>query len=119
MKLKNALGDRMPADCIFCQIAHKEELSPIKYEDESFVIIPSKFPAAETHFLVIPKEHIKSIADVQSENQQLLGVMLLVASKFAKKQDIVDYKLIFNVGKYAQIPHLHLHLLSGDLKDNT
>lgn len=80
-------------DCIFCKISHKEVEAPIKYEDDLFVIIPSKFPAAETHFLVIPKEHVQSIAHVGDDHADMLGKMMLVASKFAKKQGIDDYKL--------------------------
>ena len=106
-------------DCIFCKIVNKEIESPIQFEDEDLIIIPSKFPAAETHFLVIPKKHIQSVAHVATEDQEVLGKIMLTASTFAEKQGIKDYKLIFNVGKYAQIPHLHLHLIAGNLQDNT
>ena len=105
--------------CIFCDIANHKIEAPIKYEDDLFVIIPSKYPAAETHYLVIPKEHIQSIVHIDEKHDALLGKMMVLASKFAKDQGIKDYKLIFNAGKYAQVPHLHLHILAGDLEDNT
>ncbi len=118
MKLRRDWEDSMQ-DCIFCKIANKEIEAPIKHEDDSFVIIPSKFPAAETHFLVIPKQHVQSIVHVDNTHAEMLGKMMVLASEFAKKQGIEDYKLIFNAGKYTQLPHLHLHILAGDLKDNT
>jgi len=107
------------AEDIFCDIANHKIEAPIKYEDDLFVIIPSKHPAAETHYLVIPKEHIQSIVHVGDEHAETLGKMMLLASKFAKEQGIKDYKLILNAGKYAQIPHLHLHILAGELEDDT
>jgi histidine triad (HIT) family protein len=119
MKLRNASGDNAMQDCIFCKIINKEEPASITYEDQEFVILPSKFPAAEIHFLFIPKEHVQSIAHVEPKDQPMLGAMMMLASKFAAEQGIKDYKLIFNAGKYAKIPHLHLHLLAGELEDNT
>jgi histidine triad (HIT) family protein len=105
-------------DCIFCKIASKEEQAPIIYEDETFVIIPSKYPAADTHLLFIPKRHVQSIAHVNPEDTDMIGKIMMLASQTAERQEIKDYKLVFNAGKYAQIPHLHLHLISGNLGDD-
>ena len=52
------------------------------------------------------------------EDMDILGEMLLVAKNFAKEHDILDYRLIFNAGKYVVVPHLHLHLIVGNLPPN-
>ncbi len=105
-------------ECIFCGIINHPDRQVV-YEDDMFVIVPSKYPAAEKHFLFLPKKHVQSIVHVEQDDQEMLGKMFLLASSFAHKEGIGDYKLLFNAGKYAQIPHLHLHLLAGNLEDNT
>lgn len=112
----------MPEDkpeCIFCKIISTPAERMVVYEDDNAIVIPSKYPAAETHLLVIPKKHIVSVIQVGPEDQELVGALIAIASKTAKEKGLPDYKLIFNAGKYAQIPHLHLHLLAGDLEDRT
>lgn len=90
------------------------------FENDRFVIFPAKEPAAEKHFLLVPKKHVKSVVEVEEQDKQMLGEILLLASQTAKDLGIIDYKLHFNAGKYARIPHLHLHLLSGEgLEDRT
>lgn len=107
-------------DCIFCKIVNKEIEAGIIFENDHFVIFPSDAPAAEKHFLLVPKKHVKSVVEVQEQDKQMLGEILYLASQTAKDLGIIDYKLHFNAGKYARVPHLHLHLLSGeDLEDKT
>lgn len=107
-------------DCIFCKIVNKEEPAKIIYEDEEFMVFPSKFPAAETHILVIPKKHIHSITQATDADAPMIGRMMILAQKIAKDQGIEHFKLAFNAGKYVSVPHLHVHLVAGDLEpDNT
>lgn len=107
-------------ECVFCDIVNKKVEAPIQYEDEKFVVIPSKYPAADTHLLVIMKKHISTIAHAEEDDQEDLGAMLLLAAKVAREQNLPDYKLVINSGKYPQIHHLHIHVLAGDnLEDNT
>ncbi|MEK7586763.1 MAG: HIT domain-containing protein [Patescibacteria group bacterium] len=98
---------------IFQKIIDKEEPAKILYEDERFIVIESKFPSASTHWLIIPKKLIISIAEATKEDAEIIGAMNLLAVKFAKEKSIEDYKLIFNAGKFLHVPHLHLHLISG------
>lgn len=104
-------------NCIFCKIINKEIEVPFLYEDKNFIAIKDKFPKAPTHILVIPKKHIHSIAEAEEGDTEVLGEILLVAKKVAAEQGLKDYKLIFNNGKYAEIGHLHLHLVSGAISE--
>ena len=102
-------------NCLFCNIVNKVIEAPVIYEDDTFIVIPDKFPKAEIHILIFPKKHIASIGHVGQPERDILGDMLLLAKKVAEDKALTDYKLIFNVGKYAEVPHLHLHLISGGI----
>ncbi len=106
-------------ECVFCKIANKEEpLEKIIFEDKDFLVFPSKYPASETHLLIIPKKHIQSMAHVNEGDGEILGRMLLLSRKIAEQEKIIDYKLVFNVGKYLHVPHLHLHIVAGNLEND-
>lgn len=98
---------------IFQKIIDKEEEAEFIYEDGDLIVIKSKFPAAETHWLIIPKKLIISIAEADQEDALIIGKLSLTAAKLAKEKGINDYKLIFNSGKFLRVLHLHLHLLAG------
>jgi len=102
-------------ECIFCKIISGQiplEREPI-YEDQDYLVIPDKYPKAETHILLMPKTHIHSVAEADDADREVLGGLLILAGKIARRETIPDFKLIFNNGKHAEIPHLHLHLVSG------
>jgi diadenosine tetraphosphate (Ap4A) HIT family hydrolase len=44
--------------------------------------------------------------------------MIVAAKKFAAEQGVHDFKLIFNAGRYVEVPHLHLHILCGEIKNS-
>jgi len=104
-------------NCIFCKIANKELKADIILEDEKVIVFKDINPKAPIHLLIIPKEHIASINDLELENQDLAGYMILIAKKIAKQMNFADkgYKLIFNVGRDGGqvVEHIHLHILSG------
>ncbi|MDP1629312.1 MAG: HIT domain-containing protein, partial [bacterium] len=69
------------------------------------------------HILIVPKKHISSVDQVDSEDKEMLGELILTAQKIARDLTLNNfgYKLIFNVGRGGGqlIDHLHLHLLGG------
>jgi len=103
-------------DCVFCQIANKELPSDIIYEDEIFIVFKDIKPSAPIHLLLVPKEHIKSINNIQEKHKEMMGELLLLAKKMAEEQGISDgYKLAFNTGRKGGqlVDHIHLHLMGG------
>ncbi len=105
-------------DCLFCKIASGEAPSEMVYQDDLVVAFKDIQPAAPIHLLVIPRKHIKSLAEVELEDQELLGHLLLVVKKLAIENDINEkgYKTIINTGTDGGqiIDHLHVHLLGGE-----
>ena len=105
------------SDCIFCKIANKEIPVEFLYEDDLVAAFKDIKPITPVHILIIPKEHIESIADMEDKHEALAGRMILAAKKLAAKQGIAQsgYKLLFRVGEDGgqEVPHVHLHLLGG------
>ena len=103
-------------DCIFCKIVRGEIPSRKVYEDDDFLAFHDIKPATPVHFLIIPKTHIPSLADVDASHQQLLGRMLAMAGSLAREQGLGDgFRSIINTGRVGQqeVYHLHLHILGG------
>jgi histidine triad (HIT) family protein len=101
--------------CIFCKIVNKETLSDFIYEDDNVVVFKDIHPSAPIHYLVVPKEHIQSIAHLEITHQEIMSKIIFAAQKTAEKLGLKGYKLVFNVGREGGqvIDHLHLHLLGG------
>lgn len=104
-------------DCIFCRIISGEISSDIVYEDNDFIAFRDINPQAPVHIIIVPRIHIKSIADVGENQSELIGRLLLTANKVADKTGIAKtgYRLAINYGADANlvVPHLHLHLVGG------
>ena len=102
-------------NCIFCGIADGSIKSQLVYEDEQVVAFKDLNPQAPTHLLIIPRKHIARLSEADEKDAALLGHILLVVQKLAKKLDLKDFRLITNNGKGAgqSVDHLHFHLMAG------
>jgi len=105
------------ADCLFCKIARKEIPADVLYEDRLVVAFSDINPQAPVHVLIIPKAHHETLNDVSAEEQQLLGHMVLVATKMAGEKELKEkgYRLVANCLASAgqSVFHVHFHLLGG------
>ena len=108
----------MEEKSIFQKILDKEIESEIIYEDDKIFSIKDINPAAKVHLLIIPKKRINTINDLQNEDKDLIGSMVLVAKELANKYGIDEsgYRLVFNTNKDGgqTVYHIHLHLLGGE-----
>lgn len=103
-------------DCIFCKIAKGEIPARLVYEDESVVAFADLNPQAPSHVLIIPREHIASLADTTNEHVALLGHLHRVAAKVARHAGLNDgFRTVINTGADGgqSVLHLHVHLLGG------
>jgi len=104
-------------DCIFCKIASGEIPAKLLYEDDKVVAFPDAHPAAPTHVLIVPKQHIQSLAHITDDQIPLAGHMIKVANQIARETGVADkgYRLVVNTGKESGqvVGHLHMHLLAG------
>ena len=109
----------MNADCIFCKIIAGAVPATVEFEDDFTFVIRDINPAAPIHLLILPKRHIHPLADGAAENEAVLGRMLAVAAKCARRLGVAapdkGYRLVINQGPDGgqDVDHLHLHLLGG------
>jgi histidine triad (HIT) family protein len=105
----------MPDDCIFCKIIQGEIPSSRIYEDDLVVAFKDIHPIAPVHFLIVPKEHIESLASCDEAHQSLLGHMLMLAPKLAKEQGLPGFRTMINTGREGgqEVFHLHVHVFGG------
>lgn len=75
-------------DCIFCKIIEKEIPASIVYEDNDILAFNDINPQAPVHILVIPKKHIKSIAEIEKIDEPLIGKIFTVINKIAKDKGV-------------------------------
>ena len=103
--------------CVFCQILSGEIPSEILYQDEKVFAIRDIHPLAPVHILIMPKEHIPSLAQLGAGQAPLIGQMVRVANRLAEREGVLQkgYRLVINSGREGgqAVPHLHLHLLGG------
>jgi histidine triad (HIT) family protein len=111
--------DEMQADssCLFCRIAAREIPADIVRESDRLVAFRDTNPQAPTHILLIPKEHIRSIADIEERHGKLLADVAQAATQLAHAEGVAEsgWRLVTNVGPDAgqSVFHLHFHLLGG------
>ena len=103
------------SDCLFCKIIAGEIPSSKVYEDDTCFAFNDIDPQAPTHFLVIPKEHIRSVSQISAENSAVVAHIFEVIAKLAKEQGMESYRVVSNIGDQAgqSVHHLHFHVLSG------
>jgi histidine triad (HIT) family protein len=102
-------------NCLFCKIVAGEIPAKKIFEDDVSIAFADIHPQAPTHFLVIPKQHIDSLAQATAADKDLLGHLTLVATELAKKSLSKGFRIVMNTGEEGgqTVEHLHLHVLGG------
>jgi histidine triad (HIT) family protein len=103
-------------DCVFCKVIHGEIPSQVVYEDDLIVAIHDIQPKAPVHFLVMPKKHISSSAEITEQNSAIVAHIFEVIAKLAKELKFENgYRVVTNVGKDGaqSVKHLHFHVMAG------
>lgn len=105
-------------DCLFCKIAAGEIPSKTLYEDDTVRAFYDIDPKAPVHFLVIPKQHIASLDEVNGDNSAVIAHVYEVIARLAKELEMTGgYRVVSNCGADAgqTVPHIHFHVLAGRL----
>ena len=101
---------------LFEKIIAREIPAAIVYEDDSVLAFRDINPQAPVHVLIVPKKPVARIAEARTDDQQLLGYLLLQAAEVARRLDLKNgYRLVINTGADGgeTVPHLHVHILGG------
>lgn len=107
-------------DCLFCKIVAGQIPSKKVYEDTELLAFHDIHPWASVHFLIVPKVHIPSMAQLQPEHTDLVGRMMVLAPQLAVQEGCRPYPLggfrvMVNTGDDGgqEVHHLHLHVIGG------
>lgn len=102
-------------DCLFCKMAKGKIKPDVVYQDELVLAFRDINPQAPTHILIIPKQHIETLNDL--DDIGLAGHLLKTAVKLAKQEGVAEggYRTVFNCNDKGgqEVYHLHMHLLGG------
>lgn len=102
--------------CIFCQIIDGSIPSKAIYQDDQCYAFVDIKPEAPVHILIVPREHISSIAGAKKEHVALLGHLQWAAAEIARSKGLTDgFRTVINTGDDGgqTVDHLHVHLLGG------
>jgi histidine triad (HIT) family protein len=103
--------------CIFCRIAEGDIPATVVHRDDVVVAFEDTNPQAPVHILIIPRQHIATINDLDEQTTPLIGRMVDTARRIALDRGIAEdgYRLVWNVnaGAGQTVFHVHLHLLGG------
>jgi histidine triad (HIT) family protein len=102
--------------CLFCKIIEGSIPSKAEYQDDRCYAFSDINPQAPVHLLIVPREHLVSLAEAGEEHPALLGHLLWVAASLARNKGLgKGYRVAINTGADGgqTVDHLHLHLLGG------
>ncbi|HNV57092.1 MAG TPA: histidine triad nucleotide-binding protein [Smithellaceae bacterium] len=104
------------AECIFCKIIKGDIPSKKVYEDDAVLAFDDISPMAPVHVIIIPKKHIATLLDVDT-NADIMGRWMAAAQQVAKMKQVADsgFRLAINCNADGGqvVFHLHMHLLGG------
>ena len=104
-------------DCLFCKMVSGDIQPDVVFETDAVLAFRDINPQAPTHVLIIPKQHITSINDLQENDQATVGKLYTAAKHIAAEEGIdnTGYRVVMNCGEDGgqTVWHIHLHLLGG------
>lgn len=101
---------------VFKQIIDGNLPAEIVYEDDVCLAFHDINQQAPVHVLIIPRKEIVSLADLDEEDETLIGHLFVVARRVAEQLGLADgYRTVINCGADGgqSVDHLHVHLLGG------
>ena len=92
---------------------NKIEVDKVEETDNVLAYHHTK-PVWMTHIVVIPKEHVVRITDLNDLSiiNEIFSVLQSIINKL--KLDETNFKIVTNGGSFQDSKHLHFHLLSGE-----
>ncbi|ABK45649.1 histidine triad (HIT) protein [Magnetococcus marinus MC-1] len=107
----------MSNDCLFCKIVAGTIPCNKVYEDELVLAFRDIHPQAPEHVLVIPKQHIATLDDVQVQARAVMGHLMERTAHVARLIGVAEkgYRTLINTrGDGGQeVYHIHVHILGG------
>ncbi len=104
-------------DCIFCKIAQGAIPCSKVYENDRVLAFDDIHPMAPVHVIIIPKTHIPTLMDVNSDSLRVFDDVVTAVQEVARIKGIDQrgFKTVINCNKEGGqvVFHLHVHVLGG------
>ncbi len=104
-------------DCLFCKIIDREIPADIVYEDDTVLAFNDLNPQAPTHLLIVPKQHIATLNDIEEGDLALVGRLQYTAAQLAAQKGFAEqgYRVVMNCNDQGgqTVYHIHMHLMGG------
>jgi len=103
-------------NCVFCKIVAGQIPSRKAYEDDELLVFHDIAPWAPVHLLLIPKEHVPTMYELEDRHTALLGRMLSMAPKLMREHGVTNgFRTLINTGPDGrqEVPHFHVHVMGG------
>lgn len=104
-------------DCLFCKIVAGDIPATFVHQDDTVVAFRDLHPQAPTHVLIVPRQHLVSVAEMTGAEANLAGHLLMVAGHIARAEGVAEsgFRVVSNSGREGgqSVFHLHVHLLGG------
>jgi len=100
----------------YCEEAISGKTKIVKvFESKNVLAFHHTKPSYKTHIVITSKKHIADLPSLKDEDLNILNEMLKVARDISKTLNKTDgIRLITNMGKFQDTPHLHFHLVVGE-----
>lgn len=102
--------------CIFCDIVSGKLPAKKVYENDYVLAFHDVEPQAPVHVLVVCKEHIANVSEIEEEKFFLVQEIFKAINELAKTLNLKDgFRVVNNCGKKAgqTVDHMHFHVLAG------
>lgn len=103
------------SDCLFCKIIKGDIPSTKVYENDYVYAFLDIEPQAPFHAIIVPKVHISSADEINSQNSIYIAKIFEAVAEIAKNENLIDgYRVVNNCGKDGgqTVGHIHFHLLA-------
>ena len=104
-------------DCIFCKIVRGEIPCTKVYEDDKVLAFDDIHPMAPVHVIIIPKQHISTLMDIDAKNIDIVNNLIATAQKVSQIKGIAakGFRTVINCNADGGqvVFHLHMHVLGG------
>ncbi len=105
------------SDDLFLKIVSREIPADIIFENDDVLAFRDLNPQAPLHVLIIPKNRIPTINDMQPQDAEIFGKLFLAAREIAAVHGVAEdgYRVVMNCNAHGgqSVFHVHLHLLGG------
>jgi histidine triad (HIT) family protein len=116
------MGSALPdyeGDDFYCDVALRNiDALDVVHEDDRVLAFHHTRPFYDVHVMVVPKRHIASLTAATTDHEADLRSLMTMVQRVATEveQDHGGARVVANVGKYQDSKHLHVHVVSGSVR---